>query len=128
MNIIIFMPCRRITALLVSLTFVTALVAGCSLARLETAPADGGVRFVLQAPRAKKVAVVADFNHWDRGGDLLAGPDGNGYWSKTISLPEGRYEYLFLVDGKEWVADPAALSADDGLGGRNSVIFVTKRE
>ena len=112
----------------VFLAVIAALVAGCSLARLETASTDSGVRFAFQAPHAKKVAVVADFNHWDRNKDLLDGPDKNGYWTKTIPLAEGRYEYLFLIDGKEWTTDPAALSVDDGLGGRNSVISVTKKE
>lgn len=38
-------------------------------------------------------------------------------------LLEGRHEYLFLIDQKEWVPDPAALFSDDGLGGTNSVVF-----
>lgn len=127
-TIMIFMPCRSLTSKLVSLTFVAALIAGCSLARPETALTDKGVRFLLHAPQAKKIAIAGDFNHWDRSKNLLVGPDEQGDWSKTISLPEGRYEYLFLIDGKEWVADPATPDVDDGLGGRNSVIFVTKRE
>jgi 1,4-alpha-glucan branching enzyme len=71
---------------------------------------------------------VGDFNRWNPEKDLLSGPDGNGYWTRTISLPAGRYEYLFLMNDAMWLPDPAVLSVDDGLGGTNSVIVVEKQQ
>ena len=97
---------------------------GCSMPRPETGVTENGVRFALEAPVALTVAVVGDFNRWDPEKDLLAGPDANGYWTGTVRLDAGRYEYLFLMNGAIWVPDPAALSVDDGWGGKNSVIIV----
>ncbi len=103
---------------------LSVLLIGCSLHRPQTSLTEGGIKFVLQAPRARRVAVVGDFNHWNAGKDFLEGPDEQGVWSKAILLPKGRYEYLFLIDQKTWLPDPAALASDDGLGGTNSVILV----
>jgi 1,4-alpha-glucan branching enzyme len=99
----------------------------CSFPRPGTELTEAGVRFCLQAPNAQKVTVVGDFNQWDARRDRLTGPDEKGCWSRTMLLTEGRHEYLFLVDEKSWVPDPSVPSTDDGLGGRNSVIFVPKK-
>ncbi len=115
----------RINAALIFLSgFLAVLFIGCSLHRSQTSLIEGGVKFALQAPHARRVAVVGDFNHWAADKDILEGPDEQGVWSKVILLPEGRYEYLFLIDQKAWIPDPAVLSSDDGLGGTNSVILV----
>ncbi|MDA8078687.1 MAG: glycogen-binding domain-containing protein [Nitrospiraceae bacterium] len=87
---------------------------------------DDGVRFSIKAPDAKKVAIAGSFNQWDTEKDTLAGPDEEGRWSIVLPLAEGRYEYLFFIDSGKWVADPDSPSADDGLGGKNSV-FVLKK-
>ena len=48
-----------------------------------------------------------------------------GAWTVTIPLQPGRYEYMFVVDGKEWIADPFAVEqSDDGFGSRNAVLDV----
>lgn len=81
------------------------------------------VRFVLQAPDARSVAVVGDFNDWSADRDLLSDADKDGLWTITLRLTRGRYQYKFLVDGKRWVADPLAESYQvDGFGSRNAVI------
>lgn len=121
----IFQQPRKINPVLMFLSVsLSVLFIGCSLPHPQTSLIKGGVKFALQAPHAGRVAVVGDFNRWDAGKDILEGPDEQGVWSKVILLPEGRYEYLFLVDKKKWVPDPAALTSDDGLGGTNSVILV----
>ncbi|MCK5796293.1 MAG: hypothetical protein KAI47_03865, partial [Deltaproteobacteria bacterium] len=80
------------------------------------------VRFVFHAAKAKRVAVVGDFNHWKRQGTILADDNGDGLWSVTVYLPPGRYQYKFVVDGK-WVVDPDASGyLGDGFGGRNAVL------
>jgi 1,4-alpha-glucan branching enzyme len=62
------------------------------------------VVFTLIAPAAKRVAVLGDFNKWSAKAHAMK-KDENGVWHKNAMLPEGRYEYRFLVDG-EWWNDP----------------------
>jgi 1,4-alpha-glucan branching enzyme len=83
-----------------------------------------GVRFSFFAPEAKSVAIAGSFNAWDSERNTLSGPDKKGIWSIVVSLPEGRYEYLFIVDGKRWQLDPAVPAVDDGFGGKNSLLVV----
>jgi hypothetical protein len=46
-----------------------------------------------------------------------------------VELPEGRHEYIFLVDGKRWVTDPRGAShRPDGFGQVNTVIRVYDSE
>jgi hypothetical protein len=86
------------------------------------------VVFELQAPRARQVELVGSFTNWQKGRVLLHGPDQAGHWSATIELPTGLHEYLFLVDGKEWVADPQAVAyRPDGFGRKNALIEVDSR-
>ena len=50
--------------------------------------------------------------------------EGDGEWKATVSLPPGRYEYRFIVDG-HWVSDPAAKeSVHNTFGSTNSVVTV----
>jgi hypothetical protein len=82
------------------------------------------VRLVLIEPAARSVAIVGDFNGWDPGQSPLERRD-NGLWSTTLALPPGRYHYMFLVDGSEWLADPLAGETSlDGFGAQNSVLTV----
>lgn len=86
--------------------------------------AEGTTIFSLAAPRASSVALAGSFNQWDPSRHPLSGPDRNGTWTVTVPLAPGRYEYLFVINGSQWVADPAALTTDDGMGGRNSLIVI----
>jgi 1,4-alpha-glucan branching enzyme len=60
--------------------------------------------FVLEAPGASEVILLADFNNWDKKIHPMK-KDKSGLWNKTVIIPSGRYEYKFLVDG-EWWHDP----------------------
>ena len=81
------------------------------------------VQFELHAPAARHVELVGDFTSWQPGSIQLDGPDESGHWSATVELPAGRYEYLFLVDGREWVTDPRAdAHRPDGFGHMNAVM------
>lgn len=62
------------------------------------------VDFRLKAPKARKVCLVGDFNHWKPDTLPLAKLPG-GTWELTMPLPRGRYLYRFWVDGQER-ADP----------------------
>jgi 1,4-alpha-glucan branching enzyme len=46
-------------------------------------------------------------------------------WSVTVPLTPGRHEYAFVVDGTDWVPDPAAPPAPGAdFGEPNSVVTV----
>ena len=106
---------------------VLALFAGTRLQRpLATEAEMVEVHFELHAPGAQQVELVGTFNHWQPGTIRLEGPDASGHWEATVSLPEGRYEYQFLVDGRRWVTDPgAAVVRPDGFGQMNAVLEVS---
>jgi AMP-activated protein kinase-like protein len=83
-------------------------------------------RFVVAAPGAKQVALLGDFNDWKRQQTLLK-PVKNeqGLWSVDVQLQPGVYSYAFLIDGKEWKADPRApRKLGDDFGQPTSVITV----
>lgn len=87
---------------------------------------DGNsVTFRLYAPDAKSVHLAGSFNDWNTSETPMQGPDSHGYWSVTLTLPDGRYEYKFVVDGGRWLEDPQAMDrSPDGYGGFNSVVYV----
>lgn len=81
-------------------------------------------RFVLIAPNASTVALVGDFNSWDSSATKLR-PTHGGAWTVSVSLPRGRHEYAFLVDGRRWQVDPLApLTRDDEFGVQSSIINI----
>ncbi len=83
------------------------------------------VQFVLVAPRASAVALVGDFNDWSTSATPMRAAAGDGLWTVTVPLAPGRYRYGFLLDGAEWVRDPAAPPAlDDDFGRPSSVVTV----
>ncbi|MEW6490696.1 MAG: isoamylase early set domain-containing protein [Thermodesulfobacteriota bacterium] len=86
-------------------------------------PSAASVTFELHAPGAREVELVGSFNGWRPGEIVLRGPDATGHWTATVRLPEGRHEYLYLVDGDQWVTDPRAVARrPDGFGRENAVI------
>ena len=96
-----------------------------------------GILFQYDAPSARQVNLAGNFpdNEWLKYGNKIdvMHDDGNngdrvagdGIWSIVKSLSAGRYEYKFVVDRNSWIEDPNALeTADDGYGGKNSVLIV----
>ena len=82
------------------------------------------VRLVVLQPGAQTVGVAGDFNGWDPVQTPLE-PTASGAWTVTLPLEPGRYEYMFVVDGTQWIADPFAEEQhDDGFGSRNAVLDV----
>ena len=80
------------------------------------------VTFTFYAPKAQSVCVVSTFNDWDPQKTPMK-PGTNGTWSVQISLPQGRYEYMFLVDGTRYETDPNAIELrQDGMGNDNAVL------
>lgn len=115
------MTCRRIT-LLAALAFVTAGVAA------QPAAVTGGVEFTYRNYAARTVAVVGDFNGWSKEENPLTRKEG-GAWKTARAIRPGFYQYLFLVDGKEYVLDPANPASIENYNnsGKNSAFALTDR-
>jgi hypothetical protein len=87
------------------------------------------VRFVLLAPDARSVALVGDFNNWNRAATALAPAGGEGMWTASVALPPGRHEYAFIVNGERWMADPlATVTIHDDFGTASSILTVGARQ
>ncbi|HVZ81520.1 MAG TPA: diguanylate cyclase [bacterium] len=72
----------------------------------------------------QKVALVGNFNNWDKDADLMV-KQGDGSYLFTISLNPGLYHYKFVLDDAEWIADPSNPERiHDGVGGDNSILRV----
>jgi hypothetical protein len=119
---------RRLRAYRAVLSLAAALVIAL-VSSLVTRGALGNndtvaVRFVLVAPEARTVTLVADFNEWSTEGHMLTRNDESGEWEILVPLRKGRsYVYNFLIDDEYWLPDPAAAGQiDDGLGGVASYI------
>lgn len=64
------------------------------------------VNFFCDAPEAKSVKLVGDFNQWDREATPMRRmPDRR--WIATLEMNHGHHRYLFVVDGKPTL-DPGA--------------------
>lgn len=115
-----------------------AIACGCPRAPGNwTSPerAGEGVVFRFRAPAARAVQLSGswDSNFHLRGRDwtrdtrvgLMQDPDGDGLWELFVPLGPGRYEYVFLVDGRFWEVDPQnPQRVADGNGGSMSLVVV----
>jgi 1,4-alpha-glucan branching enzyme len=83
---------------------------------------EKSIQLKLTAPAAQSVAAAGTFNNWDAKKTPLKKTGST--WTTSLSLPAGRYEYRFVVDG-QWISDPAAReSAVNPYGGQNSVLTI----
>ncbi len=86
---------------------------------------EGIAQFVARFPGAHSVHVVGSFNDWRPGSIPLEDPDHDGVWRAVVVLPAGQHEYMFVVDGERWVADPlAGRYVEDDFGRENSLLIV----
>ncbi len=72
--------------------------------------------------KTKAVYLAGDFNDWKTDGESMAGPDAEGRYTAKTQLKPGEYQYKFVLDGKEWRADPG--NPDHAGSNRNSVLRV----
>jgi len=121
---------------------IVILVAGAALAALlgpPDHPATGLrvaaaqdrtvlIRFELLAPDAHSVALAGSFNGWNESTTAFTRGAEAGVWTVTVALAPGEYQYLFVVDGRRWIPDPAAhAQVEDEFGQRNSLLVVGPR-
>ncbi len=85
------------------------------------------VVFSIFAPEAKEAYLAGDFNNWKLDNDSRMEQD-NGTWRKRINLTNGKYHYLFVIDGK-WTQDTNnPVGETNPYGSMDSLIEVTGRE
>ena len=85
------------------------------------------VVFTLEAPEARQVHVTGTFCDWETNSCALK-KGITGVWRTTSSLPPGRHEYRFLVDG-EWRDDPNCTErVRNPFGTENCVLHVLREE
>jgi hypothetical protein len=92
------------------------------------APSSQGVQghrveFRLDAPQARSVAVIGDFNGWDPERGAMRHRNG-GVWQTAVVLDPGRHVYSFLVNGVPTRPPRASGYVPDGLGGENGVVDI----
>jgi len=85
------------------------------------------MRFFFFKPSAQSVYIAGSFNDWQIKEQFrLDRLGGEGVWTIMLMLKPGEYEYMFLVDGKDWVTDPTATDfRADGFGHKNSILEVS---
>lgn len=124
---------RPATALAVAAAVVLAVALWSPINRPDRDGAAGVpgtvlVQFELRAPAAASVSLAGSFNGWNPEAIPLVRSADPEMWSVTVPLRPGEHEYLFVIDGQEWVPDPRAhVQIDDGFGQSNSVITVGPR-
>ena len=83
------------------------------------------VTFTLHQPDASSVAIVGDFNHWTQEQGAMVKQDGK--WVVTLAMKPGNYQYMFVVDGTDWIPDPASTDyVQSSFGDTNSLIEVRR--
>lgn len=105
------------------------LLIGLSLHFLQKGQLGNGdvinVKFQIEMPEqnnVKTISLAGDFNGWNTKNMMLNQSDDNK-WTLDIPLKKGRYQYMFVIDGKEWMPDPGAKKlVNDGFGGKNSLL------
>jgi chromosome partitioning protein len=74
------------------------------------------IRFAIDAPNAKDIYIVGDFNHWKISDENRLSKTSDGKWEKSFGLSSGRYKYKFIIDG-EWVTDSQNLEREQNAFG-----------
>lgn len=82
-------------------------------------------KFVYVAQESlNSVSLAGSFNNWDRGAHPMKKSSDGKTWSLSLRLKPDRYHYKFVLNGENWVTDPAAKSEDDGNGNQNSILLL----
>lgn len=81
--------------------------------------------FSFEAPTAKEVYVVGDFNNWAVQQSFKLSRRENRKWEKRLDLKPGKYRYKFVVDG-QWLQDSQNKQTEaNPFGGVDSVLTIT---
>ena len=72
------------------------------------------------------ISLVGQFNDWDTDSTSLTEVS-PGVWTVSLRLRPGVYEYQFILNGKQWVADPTMPQTSSDFGSPNSVVKVSAK-
>jgi hypothetical protein len=90
--------------------------------RLEIAPLPNGRRTIrVHAPGAQSVEAIGDFTGWQ---PLALSPASGGWWTTTLAIAPGMYQFNVRVNGGEWAAPAGVLETVDEYGARVGVLDV----
>ena len=89
------------------------------------APKTHRVTFTVHAEIGSQVFVAGSFNNWNPTDKAMTDKKGMGLYTVTVTLPPGKHEYKFVIDGT-WCADPECADwVQNEHGTLNSVIRVS---
>ena len=99
--------------------------------KTDSASAPKETKIWIEAPEAQEICVAGTFNDWNPTAVRME-REPNGSWFAMISLPFGRHEYKFIVDGK-WCCNPGGAEVEEecsrhvrnAFGTLNCVVDVT---
>ena len=77
---------------------------------------------------AQNVFVMGNFNNWNRSGDRMLDPDGDGTYTAEIALDDGIYEYQFVIDQSEIFDLQNPEKVDNGFGYFNSLLRIASAQ
>jgi mono/diheme cytochrome c family protein len=77
-----------------------------TIAALGDGRFEVGFRYLAPAG-TKTVYLAGEFNSWKPDGHKMDGPDAAGWFTTRLELKAGRYEYKYVLEGKNWRHDPA---------------------
>jgi len=103
-----------------------------NIMKLHTSPfinkEKNTIEFLIENNCAEEISLAGSFNHWAND-VLLMEPTKNGIWQIEIPmLPEGKYQYKFLLDHKHWMEDvDNPYREPDGFNGFNSILIVERQ-
>lgn len=82
------------------------------------------LRFQFTAPRGKRIFLAGTFNNWAIYEKELLFNENSGNYECSILLPNGEYQYKFIVDD-QWCADPSCKRwITNEHGTLNSILIV----
>ena len=80
-------------------------------------------RFMYANDEASSVSVAGDFGEWEPIPLSKKTVDGQTVWTGIVPIPKGEHQYMFVIDGSQWVTDPLApVQRSDGFGNKNAVL------
>ena len=95
----------------------------CVCTKRKTTPKTE-VTFTVHADKGKAVYLAGEFNDWNPSAKKMAYKARSGFYTASLKLASGTYQYKFVIDGV-WCADPQnANSVPNDQGTFNSVITV----
>ena len=98
------------------------MIASATLAATSLFFSNSVYEFVYTGPpQLQSVSVAGTFNNWDKDADPMT-RDGVT-WRLKKEIPYGTHQYKFVLNGENWITDPANKNTlNDGNGNINSVL------